>query len=625
MYNNQNVKSFQFLQEALDLSSKLKSEELKFYCLINLGIVASKQTAFSQSSKYYNEANEIAIRLKNYSMQFRVKEAFGLNYLIQNNTNYRLSGAYFYEALKIAEENKDEYFIHLANKHRAAVKLKTSEFDEAVMILRPAAAYFKNISDYDELGDCQAYLGDVFYYQKLSDSALVYYQYAYASKIKSNNRDEMAILSTDIAYMYADEGKLDLFRKYSQESLAIIENTKNYKAKEYVYRWLAELYEKNGKYQDALIMHKKHSVVNDSIKSAKRLEEFAKVALEKEYELQIEKQRLENNRKLEIKRIENEQANRLKTIFMIAFAVALILVLIIFREYRNKKRQKKIIEEQKNLVEKQKEEVELQKDIIQEKNKEITDSINYAKRIQNAILQTPEHVGQLLKNAFIYYRPKDIVSGDFYWVNKDKDFVIVVVADCTGHGVPGGFMSMLGSGLLHEIVKEKGIHHPSQILNELRKKVMTALRQTGETGDSQDGMDVVVMKLYASNEMEYACANNGIVVVRGEETINLKGDKMPVGYSLKMDDFTNNEFQLNNGDWVYAYTDGYPDQFGGTSAKKFMYVNLNKLLKSISPNQASTQYNQLHETFEKWIHVEETGKTFEQIDDVCILGFRIGE
>jgi serine phosphatase RsbU (regulator of sigma subunit) len=184
---------------------------------------------------------------------------------------------------------------------------------------------------------------------------------------------------------------------------------------------------------------------------------------------------------------------------------------------------------------------------------------------------------------------------------------------------------MLGSGLLHEIVKEKGIHHPSQILNELRKKVMTSLRQTGEMGDSQDGMDVVVMKLYVSNKMEYACANNGIVVVRGEETINLKGDKMPVGYSLKMDDFTNNEFQLNNGDWVYAYTDGYPDQFGGTSAKKFMYGNLNKLLKSISPNQASTQYNQLHETFEKWIHVEETGKTFEQIDDVCILGFRIGE
>jgi serine phosphatase RsbU (regulator of sigma subunit) len=264
--------------------------------------------------------------------------------------------------------------------------------------------------------------------------------------------------------------------------------------------------------------------------------------------------------------------------------------------------------------------LEFQKGIIEEKNKDITDSIKYARRIQEAILPQEHHLKQVVPNIFVLYKPKDIVSGDFYWFSQKGDNVLIAAGDCTGHGVPGALMSMLGSSFLNEIVNEREVLQPSRILDEVKSKIISILNQRNSELGSKDGMDIALINLdLANNKLQYAGAFNPFWVIRNGELIEIKADKFPIGNyaELTLNKFTNHNFDLLPGDRIYLFTDGYSDQFGGPMKKKFKYRQFKDLLISLPEGGMETQKNILNRTIEDW------KGDLEQVDDILVIGIRI--
>jgi len=253
------------------------------------------------------------------------------------------------------------------------------------------------------------------------------------------------------------------------------------------------------------------------------------------------------------------------------------------------------------------------------KNREITDSIHYASRIQSALLPPGDYIDKLIPERFIIYMPRDIVSGDYYWLTEKNGQIICMAADCTGHGVPGAFMSMLGIAFLNEIVSKHDDLHSDMILNELRNHVIKSLHQTGEEGGSQDGMDVALYILDLEKmSLEYSGANNSLILFRDEELTEVKSDKMPIGIHMNADvPFTRHSLDIKKNDMIYTFSDGYPDQFGGPHQKKFMIKNFKKLLSEIHLLEMDVQKEKLTDSLNEWM--SET----EQVDDILVIGVRI--
>jgi serine phosphatase RsbU (regulator of sigma subunit) len=293
--------------------------------------------------------------------------------------------------------------------------------------------------------------------------------------------------------------------------------------------------------------------------------------------------------------------------FITGFILMLLLALFIFRSYQEKKKVNMIIAEQKALVE--------------EKNKDITDSINYARRIQTAILPSEETMNRSLSDFFVFYQPKDIVSGDFYWFTEKTGKIIFAVADCTGHGVPGAFMSMIGNDLLTQIIIEKNILKPDLILSNLHEGVRNALKQDS-SADTKDGMDIALVCIdFQNKSLSYAGALRPLwMIPKGTHTLTeYKADKFSIGgsYSSEQRIFTSHTISFNEGDSIYISSDGFADQFGGEKGKKFMTKNMKELLLSIYEKPMSEQKVILLDSFNKWKH----GR--HQVDDVLVAGIKL--
>jgi serine phosphatase RsbU (regulator of sigma subunit) len=302
---------------------------------------------------------------------------------------------------------------------------------------------------------------------------------------------------------------------------------------------------------------------------------------------------------------------------------------------RNQKILEQTVKERTAEIVLQKDEISLQKQMVEEKHREISDSINYAKRIQSALLTSQEYWDSLSPNNFVIWRPKDVVSGDFHWAyqitigNKNlmtsKEIAVWCVADCTGHGVPGAFMSMLGMSFLNEIVIENVNLKPAEILNKLRKKIISALEH-GSTGqiEQKDGMDMALCVWHKeTNILEYAGANNPVWIIRpikdtrAHEIIELKTNRMPVGYHYDAKDFNDFTFQLQHGDAIYVFTDGFVDQFGGPDGKKYKSKKFKEMLLTIQHLSMKDQALMINKEFNDW-----RGK-HEQIDDLCLVGVKV--
>lgn len=484
---------------------------------------------------------------------------------------------------------------------------------EAAKNMGDSTSYFQTLSDY----------GSRILDPNAPDSALYYLNKSAGFLERKNDVASLIPMYLNIAEIkmrQLKEKDINGAREYVLKAYRLAEkfNLKdnNYK---YILSYMYQSYIYETPHQDSLIKYllmydtwidtlnnrDYYSVVNDI---------SAKYETEKK-DLQIKNQSLE----ISAKEKENEAKNKILIIGTIGLLGVLIFAFIAYNNFKKTQKANIIINSQKQQVELQKEEIETQKHLVEEKQKEIIDSINYAQKIQSAVLTGDQVWKKISLEHFIIFQPKDIVSGDFYWAyNTVNNRSVFALADCTGHGVPGGFMSMLGNSFLNEIVVENKIFNPAEILNKLRNKIITSLEQKG-AADRRDGMDVAICcwnKL--DNTLEFAGANNKLWIIRNGSIEELPGDKMPVGnYAGEIKPFTIKSIKLQKNDLLFLTTDGFADQFGGNSGKKLMSKNLKQFVLNNSGLSLEQQKTELINFLNSW------RGTHEQVDDVSVIAVKV--
>ncbi|MBK7312003.1 MAG: tetratricopeptide repeat protein [Sphingobacteriaceae bacterium] len=377
---------------------------------------------------------------------------------------------------------------------------------------------------------------------------------------------------------------------------------------------LSKLYAHTHNYKNAFEMHQLYKQMSDSLNN----QAARKASIQKSFQYIYDKKAAADSVKVADERnffsiqMKQERIQR----FALYGGLALVLIFSAFMVNRFvvTNRQKKIIEHKEKEALVQNMVITEQKALVEEKQKEMLDSIHYAKRIQTALIANSTFIDKHIPNNFIYFDPKDIVSGDFYWATAHKNKFYLAICDSTGHGVPGAFMSLLNMGFLSEAIKEKNIEKPNEIFNYVRERLISSISSEGQ----KDGMDGILLCLdKKTNTMEYCAANNEPVLIHNNSIIELPKDKMPVGKGERQEEFKLHSIDLKPGDTLYLYTDGFADQFGGPKGKKFKYKQLNELLLSLNTVPLNEQKQILEQTFKTW------KGNLEQVDDVLIAGIKI--
>jgi serine phosphatase RsbU (regulator of sigma subunit) len=446
-----------------------------------------------------------------------------------------------------------------------------------------------------------------------------------------------------LAGAYASQGNARLAINYFEEARSLSETIGlNYELST-AYKGLANSYAEIADWEKAYYFLSLQDTVNNAIYRIETEDKtkglmFSYQLDKKEDEIEILEQQSEIDQ-LKSKR----QRGILIGIGVVGFMI-LLMAIGLYNRMRFIRETNRKINAQKDEIEAQKDEIESQRDQIQQQHdtvfhqKEmITDSISYAQRIQSALLPSENLLGELVPEHFIVFKPKDIVSGDYYWVKEVQDHVVIVAADCTGHGVPGAFMSMLGITLLNDLIGDRCFDAPSAILERLRSKIKTMLDQDGDSEEQKDGMDLALAIYNKTNrELHFAGANNPVYIIRNKEVpagkeleahfsidneeyqlFEIKGDKQPIGVHWEETPFKSYSVILQEHDTFYMFSDGFVDQYGGEKRKKFKSLPFKRLLLSLQNQPMSEQGKALEHTFETW------KGDLEQIDDVSVVGVKI--
>ena len=494
---------------------------------------------------------------------------------------------YCSRALALREEIKDIYGLAESYNFFATHSLNTENIKEAIEFALKALNLQEKMDDKPGLVDSYLTLGKAY---------------------RKNNEQQKAVQAIQKAIEIATP--IGIKRQ-------IIEANKE----------LARSYYKLHKFKEAYDYFNIYANLKDSILSENTQKQIAEMQTKYETEKKEADIKLLNADKA-LQEKEIRQQRMVIIGFVVGFVLILIFSIIIYKQYRDKRRanillaqQKEEISMQRDEIEKQKEIAEHQRDEITEQKREIDDSIRYAKRIQNAVMPLAENISKYVSEIFIMFKPKDVVSGDFYFVKhiETSNVVVIAASDCTGHGVPGAFMSMLGLTFMNEICTKPEVQHSGEVLNLLRTYIINSLHQTGKTGEQKDGMDISLIVIYPDKKkIEFSGANNPLFLIRNDELIEYKGDRMPVGIHDKMDtSFTTNEISYHENDRFYMFSDGFADQFGGPKAKKFLYKNFKQLLLSHHTESMVEQKNIYEKTSVEW------RGNIEQIDDQLIIGVKM--
>ncbi|MBA3663341.1 MAG: tetratricopeptide repeat protein [Bacteroidetes bacterium] len=519
---------------------------------------------------------------------------------------------YYKEAIKIAIESKDQLRVsNIYNKMGVAYE-QMNNYDMAIGCYERSKGIAEAIGSYDNMAEALTNIGSIHYQKKNTVKALQYYNEAYDIAKETENQGKMCDVLYAMAECYFVNKDLVKAKEYSQKSLKIAQENNLLPVIKMASQQLGNIYQLEGNYKKALEMISLHIIMKDSLGNEDKIKEFAEVEYKaKEEGLRAEQYAKEQMVKAERAR-EAEELKRQKTIryaFTLGFCMVLILAIVIYRGLRVNKKQNRIITAQKK-------EVEHQKELVDEKNKEITDSITYAKRLQEAILPPQDFVNKYLPHNFILYKPKDIVAGDFYWAEKINDLFFIAAADSTGHGVPGAMVSVVCSNALNRSVKEFKITETGLILDKTRELVLETFEKS--TNEVKDGMDISLLCVDLQKRKVYwSGANNPLWFISDNQLNEIKADKQPIGKSDYPKPFSTHEIEYKENTTFYLFTDGIADQFGGPKGKKFKYKQFSDLLLQYNNLPQAELTAIIDKNFEDW------KGALEQVDDVCVIGIRL--
>lgn len=533
---------------------------------------------------------------------------------------------YFMMAMEMHMILQDSFNVAALQNNIGSVLLESGEYDKALPYFENAYAYFERSGPTSPLPRILNNMGRAISYQGNYSQAIPYFEKALILGDEISDRNSLANSYHVLGVAEHELGRYGDALSSLEESLRIAgEVGLKYVIKDNFER-LSLVYEDLGNSGKALYYQRQFSALLDSIHIEEEKSELAFLESRYKFQEQLKEIDLLNaDKELEAMKnqaLEDEASKKDIQLYALLGGSGLLLVLamVILGGYRNKKRANSVLQEQKQEIEHSRDELATKNLIIEEKNKDITDSIKYAQRIQEAILTTEDYLKKILPRHVVVYKPRDIVSGDFYWAFETDDRkVIIATVDCTGHGVPGAFMSMVGHSLLNEIVVEHKETDAGKILDKLKQGVIRSLKQTGEAFEARDGMDVAICVWDRNGKtLNFAGANNPLYYIRNKELHQVNADKQACGYELGENrPFTSHHIDVQPNDWFYIFSDGYADQFGGPKGKKFKSSLFQQLLVKIHEQEPQRQARLLDETIEAW------RGSLEQIDDICVVGFQV--
>jgi serine phosphatase RsbU (regulator of sigma subunit) len=534
--------------------------------------------------------------------------------IVYNNLDNYAKAIENYEAcVRISKQIGDRYRLTPVYNNLGKIYQKQGDREKAVWHFNESLRLSREMHNTPGIAYNLVDLGTLAQEKKDYSTALRYYQEALQIHETNNEQYSVANTLTAVAAVKLQLGQLAEASQALEKALRIAGNLKAKNTLAECYTQLALLYKKQNNFKRSLEYLERYAEMRDTILNDDKNKNMAEMQArfdtdKKEKEIAL----LTKNKNIEELRLGEQEANLEKqrvTIYasLGGITLALALAFFVMRGYSEKKKANALLEEKNEAISQQKQ-------LLEEKNVLITDSIEYARNIQEAILPDPENFRAQFKDSFVFFRPKDVVSGDFYWLRRtDANEILLAAIDCVGHGVPGAFMALHSYNLLERISKERPGARPADMLDTLNKNVLESLNQQHETASAKHGMDLALIRI-DGNSVHYAGARNPLIIV-GREYREIKADAMYIGGA--QGSFTNHTLQAEPGDMLYLYTDGYPDQKGGPQHKKFFVSEFKKLLQTIAGKSCQEQEQLLRDTFQRW---KGDG---EQIDDVLVIGVRI--
>ena len=610
-----------------DLAIEYHEKALKIHQkLDNQGSAAS---AYNNIANVYRDRGQLADAIDYYVLALKVHEKMGnkqaistvlgnLGAVYADMQDYENSRTWYNRALEVKRDTDDKLGLSLLLSGIGTRYLNEGIYDSAMYYQKEALKIRIAIDNKNGIAHSHNHIGQVFSAMDVLDSAMNHFRKSLSTFEKLNMESGVTDVCHSIAEVYEKKGNYQLAMDYAKRSLEVANQGGYVDAQRDVSYMLFKLYKRKGNYASALAMHENYIRMRDSIDKEANQEAIIEQGFRYDYEKKSIADSLNRVEEKNLGDLKHKKETEKQQIMIVAITGGLLLVigflLFVFNRLRVTKKQKVVIEEQKEVV-------ELAHHELEEKNKEIMDSITYAKRIQSAILPPDKVVKAYLQESFILYKPKDIVAGDFYWMEHRGDKVLFAAADCTGHGVPGAMVSVVCNNALNRSVREHGLTDPGQILDKAREIVIQEFEKSDE--EVKDGMDIALCSL-DGNRLHYAGANNPLWIIRNGELIETKANKQPIGKSDNQEKYTTHTFDLLPGDALFIFSDGYVDQFGGEDlpngrkgGKKFKARAFKELLLSIQEKPMEEQKIILDDAFEKW------KGSLEQLDDVCVIGVKV--
>jgi serine phosphatase RsbU (regulator of sigma subunit) len=610
--------AFYYIDSAIPLaqSDSLQDQLASLYSNKSIGYIY--QGSNSQALNDIMKSMQISEKIKDSASLSNDFNIIGIIHL--NMKVFEKARAYWLKGLEINTLTKNEESNITSYGNLGNVETELLKYDSALYYFNKSLDLSRKFKDSHFEVYSLMNIGDVYIRMKNFPKALEYTLQSIEKAQKTGEGMRNPKLYLNLGLVYTGIKEFKLAHENFDKSLVVEKTIKNPDEYQQIYEGLSKLYAAENNFSKAYEYHQLFSNYSDSVYNTENLQTMSDIKTkyevekkEEEFKIQTEKEQLRNDAELRKQKI-------IQISLMIGFAMLAVLAFFIFRGYRIKKKANDVITKQKEEIENNKAELEVA-------YTEIQDSINYAQRIQQASLPALEKLKDAFPDSALVYRPKNVVSGDFYYFHEilenNKKSFILAVCDCTGHGVPGAFMSLIGIEQLNKIVEERHVYKPSLILDALHNGVREALKQ--DINESRDGMDVVLCKITPENNnihIEYAGANRPLWIFRKNFDSyifeEIKANKHAIGgleISLKKN-FTNHNVVLKKGDTIYCSSDGYADQFGGEKGKKLMVKKFQSLLMEIANHPMSIQEKEIVDCYKNW-----KGK-LEQVDDVCVIGIK---